>query len=112
MTTRCPALTADAIRHGRPDDEPAALDPDNDLDGSIVERQRHRVDGSSETRRLLQERRDVVEENSGLRKIGNVANLCFEVVHIQSLKQPSRPPRESLFLGAPGGHVSLSNAET
>src|SRR5262245_12765621 len=70
---------ADAIGDHRSKNEAAALDADDEIDALILERQRETVDGRVKTIRILEERGDVVEENPGFRKIGNVPNLCFEV---------------------------------
>src|SRR5262249_61265473 len=53
---------------------------------------RKTVDGRAQSRRILQQGRDVVEENARLRKVGNVADFCFQLVHGHSTKNPvSRP---------------------
>src|SRR5581483_6546737 len=85
---------ADAIRNGGAEDEAAALDADNELDALIAERQHQRVDRKAKSLAILEERRDVVEEDAGFRKIGNVANLRFQLVHVSihlTLKPVSRP---------------------
>ena len=40
---------------------------------------RERVDRGAEARRLAQQRGDVVEEDAGLREIGDVSNVRFEI---------------------------------
>src|SRR5438445_554532 len=73
---------ADSIRDRRAENEPAALDADDDVDPLILKWERKAVDGRAESCRLLQQRRDVVEQDSSLRKIWYVTNLCFEMVHV------------------------------
>ena len=40
-----------------------------------------RVDGLAQAGRIAEQRRDVVEEDARLRKVGHVADLRFEMVH-------------------------------
>src|SRR5262249_52739872 len=63
--------------------EPAALDAHDEVDVLIDEGGRQSVDRRMETVRVLQQRRDVVEENASLRKVGHVADLGFEIVHVE-----------------------------
>src|SRR5207253_67688 len=72
---------SDAAGDGRSEDEAAALDANDDLDVLVAERRAEAVERRAEPERILQQRRDVVEENPGFRKVGHVANLRFEVVH-------------------------------
>src|SRR5262249_28953652 len=68
--------------HGRAENETAALDPDNELDVLIHERHCQRIDRQAEPLGILQQRRDVVEQNSRFRKIGNVTDSRFQLVHV------------------------------
>src|SRR5262249_11865619 len=95
---------ADAVGDGGAEDEAAALDADDDVDALILERYRQAVDRGMQTRRVLEQRRDVVEENAGFREIGNVSNLALEVVHVHDVEKPvSRPV---------GGSESTSTSAT
>src|SRR5688572_31566961 len=67
------------MRDGRAEDEPPALDPDHRVDALALEGRRQHVDGHPVSLRITQQRRDVVEENAGLRKVWNVADMLFEV---------------------------------
>src|SRR5262249_14986545 len=83
---------ADAIGDGRAEDESAALDADDDIDALVHEGQRQAVDRGAKTVGVLQQRRDVVEENAGFREIGNVANLRLQIVDGHVTENPvSRP---------------------
>ena len=65
----------------RPEDEPAALDADDEIDPLADERRGEAVDRRAEADRVLQQRRDVVEEDAGLGKIGDAADLALEMLH-------------------------------
>src|SRR5262249_39227930 len=90
-------------------DEPAALDADDEIDALVLERDRQAVDRSAQAGRVLQQRRDVVEENAGFREIGDVSNLGLEIVHGHEAENPvSRPVGASASTStsstrAPGG---------
>ena len=79
----------DAIGNRRSENESAALDAHNNVDPLILKRHRETVDCHSKPNRFLQQRRDVVEENSCFRKVGYVANLCFEMFHVGLLENAS-----------------------
>src|SRR5262249_44596681 len=70
---------ADAIGDGRSEYESAALDADDDVDALAGERQREAVDRGMEPVGVLQQRGDVVEQNSGFREVGNVTDLFLQV---------------------------------
>ena len=72
-------------------DEPAALDPDDHVDALTCERLRQAVEGGTKSSRILQQRRDVVEENPGFREVGHVANLRFEIHRHLVVNPVSRP---------------------
>ena len=71
--------SADALRHRGAEDEAAALDADHGVDALPGIRHRQQIDRRLEAGRIAQQRRDVVEEDAGLRKVRNVANVLFEV---------------------------------
>src|SRR5439155_16529443 len=81
----------DAIRDRRAENEPAALDGDNDLDTLILERKGKRIDGRAEARWILQQRRDVVEENPGLGEVRNMTDFFFKLVHRYLTLNPAPP---------------------
>ena len=74
---------ANPLSHGAPEDEAAALDPDDGVDALPFVRRGEQINRGLEPHRVAQQRRDVVEEDAGLWKIRNVANVLFEV-HAQS----------------------------
>src|SRR5581483_2459960 len=49
----------------------------------VLKRQRHAVEGRPKADRILQERRDVVEEDARLREIGDVPDAPLQVVHVE-----------------------------
>src|SRR6185503_854453 len=100
---------ADAIGDGGAEDEPAALDADDEIDPLVPEREREAVDGGAEAGRVLHQRGDVVEEDAGLGEIGDVANLAFQIIHGQVTEKPvsrpagSRSSTSTWSTRAPGG---------
>jgi hypothetical protein len=52
--------------------------PDDDLDLLVLVRREHQVDRVLVRRRVLEQRRDVVEEDAGLREVGDLADLLAE----------------------------------
>ncbi|MNC85312.1 hypothetical protein D3C83_09030 [compost metagenome] len=77
---------ADAMRDGPAEDEPAALDADDRVDPAVLVRRRQHVDGRPVALRIAQQRRDVVEEDAGLREVGNAANVLFEVHAVATVR--------------------------
>src|SRR5262249_17450442 len=76
----------------------------DDVDALILEGRRQAVDGGVQAGRVLEQRGDVVEENAGFRKIGNVSNLALQIVHGHDAENPvSRPV---------GGSESTSTTST
>src|SRR5205085_10251876 len=71
--------SAKSVRNGRTENEPTALDADDRIDTLVAEWKREPLDGRSESLRIAQQRGDVVEEDARLGKVGNVANVLFEV---------------------------------
>src|SRR5262249_36211801 len=71
---------ADAIRHRRSKNEPTTLDADHELDVLVAERLGETVNRQSEPRRVLQQRRDVVEEDARLGKVGHAANAALQLL--------------------------------
>ena len=96
-TAACPACAPArsrrrSDRRRRAEDEAAALDADDDVDALILEGEREAVDRRAKAHRILQQRGDVVEEDPRLGKIGDVANLGFQIVHGHATVKPvSRP---------------------
>src|SRR5262249_3626929 len=83
---------ADPIRDRGAEDEPAALDPDDERDAVPAVRIRERVDRETESLRVAQERRDVVKENAGFRKVRHVANAILECLHGYLIENPVLRP--------------------
>ena len=72
--------------HGRKN-EPASLDPHHAVDELAHVVVGQQVDRPVQPERIFQQRRDVIEENTRLREIGNFANQLLQVLHESS---PSR----------------------
>src|SRR5262245_54545079 len=73
---------AQLVRHGCAENEAAAFDADNVIDLLVGVRCCERANHVAEPLRVAEERRDVVEQNAGLRKVRNVANLRAQMVHM------------------------------
>ena len=71
----------EVVRQRSPDDEPARFDGHDLVDGGIAIVSDELVDGSLETPRVLQQRRDIAELDAGLRKIGDRPDQRLELVH-------------------------------
>src|SRR3954469_8847755 len=83
---------ANPIGDGGAENEAPALYPDHEIDALILERDRETVDRGAQAGGVLEQRRDVVEEDARFGKIGDVANLGFELIHGQLTENPvSRP---------------------
>jgi hypothetical protein len=67
------------MRHGRSQNETAALDADDDVDALLVVGRGEHIDGHAEALAVPQQGRDVVEEDAGLRKVRNVSDVLFEI---------------------------------
>src|SRR5205823_6327555 len=94
----------------------AAFDPDDDVDALIFEGEREAVDGGAQSHGILQERRDVVEQNPGFRKVRDVTNFLFERVRSHLIMKPvSRPPgmmcsTSTCSTRAPGGPCRMDRS--
>src|SRR5947199_10877197 len=66
--------------HGRKN-EPASLDPHHAVDELAHVVVGQQVDRPVQPERIFQQRRDVIEENTWLRKIGNFGNQLLKVLH-------------------------------
>jgi len=88
-----------AAGDGRPEDEPAALGPDDQVDVVAAERVGQQFDRQGQPRRIGQQRRDVAEQDARLGEVGDVADQPLEVFHGvdhrsgQSTPRPWRTPR-------------------
>ena len=63
------------VRHRRREDEPARLHAHDDVDLLVAVRLEHQVDRLLVGRGVLEQRRDVVEQDAGLREVGDLADL-------------------------------------
>ena len=68
------------VGHRRAEDEPARLHPDDDVDPHAGERLEHEVDGFLVCGGVLEQGRDVVEEDPWLREIGDLADLRAQLL--------------------------------
>src|SRR5262249_24358498 len=71
----------ETIGHRAAEDEPAALDADDQVHPITLERLRHRVHHVVEPVAVAEQRGDVVEQDARLRKVRYVANLGLERFH-------------------------------
>src|ERR1051325_1979216 len=72
---------AQVISQRRGEDEPARLYADYRIDLDAIELRGERVNRPAQPFGLLEQRRNVIEINPGLRKVRHFANHCFEFVH-------------------------------
>src|SRR5262249_11305543 len=98
---------AQPIGDHRSENEPAALDADDQLDSVVFERQHHAVDCRAETDRILEQRGDVVEENPGLGEVGNAPDFVLQLVHGCVSHLTLKPE-----LRSPGGSSNTSTLST
>src|SRR5581483_11038658 len=85
----------DAIRDRGAENEAAAFDADDDVDALIDVGQREAVDRGAEADLVLQQRRDVVKQDAGLRKVRYVADFALQLIHMRlSNPKPGCPYRQ------------------
>src|SRR5439155_20879647 len=70
----------EAVRHGRPDDEPPRFDAEHHV-GTATVALDEAVDHRPEGRSVGEERGDVLEDDAGLREVGDVADPGPEIDH-------------------------------
>ena len=70
------------IGDGRAENEAAALDADDLVDALRDVRRCQAIDHFTKSLRIVQERRDVVEQNPWLGKIRNMPDLGLEMLHV------------------------------
>src|SRR5438034_3107857 len=68
------------VRHRRAEDEATRFHPDHDVDRLALVGLEHQVDRLAVGGLVLQQRRDVVEEDPGLREVGDLADLCAKLL--------------------------------
>ena len=71
----------DLVGHRRAEDEPARLHADDEVDLLALVGLEHEIDRLPIRSAILQQGRDVVEEDAGLGKVGHLADLGTEVGH-------------------------------
>src|SRR5689334_11159724 len=87
FTDRNKSRTEPVCNH-RSENEAAALHADDELDRAVLEGHDQAVDRRAERGRVLEQRRDVIEEDAGFREIRNVADFLLECVHSHLMWKP------------------------
>src|SRR5262249_36049292 len=69
------------VGQSRRENEPARLHPDHEIDLGVPVVVLKPVDDTAQSHRIFQEGRNIVKENTGLRKVRHAANQLLEIFH-------------------------------
>lgn len=77
----------EGLRDGDAEDEPAAFGADDEVDAFAAVRVCHEFDREGQRAGVSEQRREIFEEDAGLREVWNVADETGQIVHAERISR-------------------------